>query len=387
MRYGTSKSGLWRKAALASAIVACAQMAPFPLSTQRAAAEPSACPTFVPMFGLMPLLIKVGILPKVAQAATIAPADTADSTVITADLGNQMQCGKTKLQKFENITFSKQNLENGKSSSLKLDILVPDDGKPHPLVIYITGGGFVVAPKEAAPDLRTYVAEAGFAVASIEYSTARDGATYKDGIEQVKAAVRFLRKNAQAYRIDAASVAIWGESAGGYLAAMAGAANHVKLYDVGDNLDQSSAVQAVIVKFGATDVSKIADDFDDQAKKALLTNEAIISYIGADSTGKALDIRNASTAANPITYITEDAPPFLILHGEKDALISPSQTEMLHEALLKHGAKSSRYIVAGANHGDLAFINDKQSGLYWTSKDVMDVMLSFLNKFVKNDAK
>ena len=71
-----------------------------------------------------------------------------------------------------------------------------------PRVIYVTGGGFVAAPKETSLDLRTFVAESGFVVASIQYRTVLDGATYKGSVADVKAAIRYLRANAKAYSID-----------------------------------------------------------------------------------------------------------------------------------------------------------------------------------------
>ena len=71
------------------------------------------------------------------------------------------------------------------------------------VVVYVPGGGFVVAAKESALNLRTYVAEAGFAVASVQYRTTRDGANYRDGVEDIKAAIRYLRANAGRYGIDA----------------------------------------------------------------------------------------------------------------------------------------------------------------------------------------
>jgi hypothetical protein len=121
------------------------------------------------------------------------------------------------------------------------DIQIPARAERRPVVIYVTGGGFMVAPKESGLNLRTYLAEAGFVVASIQYRTVMDGANYKDGVEDVKSAVRYLRAHSDEYGIDPNKVAVWGQSAGGYLAAMAGANGNLKPFDMGDNLGQSSA--------------------------------------------------------------------------------------------------------------------------------------------------
>jgi len=89
-------------------------------------------------------------------------------------------------------------------------------------------------------NLRTFVAEAGFVVASIQYRTITDGATYADSLIDVKSAIRYLRAHADAYGIDPDHIAVWAESAGGYLAAMAGVTSNLKSFDKGGELDQNS---------------------------------------------------------------------------------------------------------------------------------------------------
>jgi acetyl esterase/lipase len=328
------------------------------------------CPYVKQMHGLLPLLFKVGLLPRPPMATTIAHSDTSSSVVIRPDSTQQIKCGATAVTMIQDVTFAHPMLSSGKAKELQMDILVPQPLKRRPLVVYVTGGGFSQAPKEAALNLRTFVAEAGFVVTSVEYRTDRDGATYQDGIADVKSAVRYMRANAQKYGIDAQQVAVWGESAGGYLAAMVGLTNGAKKFDVGDNLDQSSAVQAVVDKFGASDISQIASDFDAKAKADYAEQKAVMRYVGQD----------IKTHANPLTYVGPTAPPFLILHGNKDRLISPSQTLMLHNALLAVGAHSRRYVLDGADHGDLAFMGDEKSGLPWSAKETMGLIVDFLAK-------
>ena len=345
---------------------------------------PAACPQFTPMHGLMPLLFRIGVLPKPPVAASIAPSDTSTSIVIHPDRNDQIQCGKMPIKTITDVVYAAPKLSNGKSTSLKMDILIPEPVRKRTVVVYVPGGGFVVAGKEGALNLRTYVAEAGFAVASVQYRTTRDGATYRDGIEDIKAAIRYLRANADKYGIDAAAVAVWGESAGGYLAAMVGVTNHNSTFDVGADLNQSSDVQGVIDAFGASDISKIAADFDAVTQHAIYANEGLVQYIGKASDANGFDTRIATTAANPLKYIRANAPPFLIFHGNQDRLVSPSQTLILHDALVAAGVRSARYVVDGAAHGDLAFMGDKQSGLLWSTHKVMNPIVDFLNRL--NDA-
>jgi acetyl esterase/lipase len=329
----------------------------------------SSCPYIEQMHGLLPVLFSVGLLPRPPMAISIAPSETISSVIIRPDSTRQITCGKTVVTAINDVAFAQPTLSNGKSKVLQLDILVPQPLKERPLVLYVTGGGFSQAPKEAALNLRTYVAEAGFVVASLQYRTDRDGATYRDGIADVKSAVRFLRANAKQYGIDTQHVAVWGESAGGYLVAMVGLTNGSKAFEAGEHLDQSSDVQAVVDKFGPSDISQVASDFDAKAKADYAEANAVMHYVGQD----------IDTSANPLTYVTAAAPPFLILHGSKDRLVSPSQTLLLHNALLGAGAHSTRYVLEGADHGDLAFMGDKKSGLPWSAKETMDIIVDFLN--------
>jgi acetyl esterase/lipase len=340
----------------------------------------AACPRFTPMHGLMPLLFRIGVLPKPPIAASVAPSDTSTSTVIQPDRNDQIQCGKTPLKFIENVVYAAPQLPNGKSTSLKMDLLIPEPVRKRTVVLYVPGGGFVVAAKEGALNLRTYVAEAGFAVVSVQYRTTRDGANYREGVEDIKAAIRYLRANADKYGIDANAVAVWGESAGGYLAAMVGVTNDNSSFAAGANPNQSGDVQGVIDDFGASDISKIAADFDAATQHAIYTNEGIIDYIGKASDAKILDSGIATTAANPLRYIQTNAPPFLIFHGNQDRMVSPSQTLILHDALVARGVCSTRYVVDGAAHGDLSFMGDDQSGLLWSTNKVMNLIVDFLNR-------
>ncbi|MEA3103954.1 hypothetical protein [Caballeronia mineralivorans] len=109
---------------------------------------------------------------------------------------------------------------------------------------------------------------------------------------------------------------------------MAGVTGNVKTFDAGDNLGQSSAVQAVIDKFGPSDMSKVAADFDARSQEAYSSaNNPVAHYVnGPSSTQGLVDDPTATTTANPASYITASDPAFLSFHGSQDPLVSPSQT-------------------------------------------------------------
>ena len=319
------------------------------------------------------------------QVKLVVPVDTSTSTVLKPDPAQQIQCGKVQVDTKSDVAFAAPKLANGQTKQLLMDIQVPQTPGPKPLVVYVPGGGFVQDDKQGNLPLRTYAADAGFVVASVQYRVQPDGATYADSIADVKSAIRYLRAHASEYQIDPGKVGVWGDSAGGYLVAMVGVTNGDKQYDIGENLDQSSDVQAVVDKFGASDLSKLESDYDaasQQAAAGLMT--VVGKYVnGPASTQPASATPATVAAANPITHIKPTDPPFVIFHGSADTLISPSQTLMLQNALKAAGVKSTRYVVEGAGHGDLSFTGDTKSALQWTSANVAAPLLDFLNQSLK----
>lgn len=292
-------------------------------------------------------------------AKTVAPSDLSTSIVQKVDGDPQIQCGRAELTTHSDVVYSSPG-----AAPLTLDVITPATPDLKPLIVYVPGGGFVQADKSGALNLRTYVAEAGYVLASIHYRTVSDGARYVDGLADVKSAIRFLRAHAAEYGIDPTEVALWGESAGGYLAAMTALTTGRSELDVGANLDQSSAVSAVVDKFGPSDMSRLGADFDAETASALASPQFVSHQYFADA---------PAGAANPMTYVSPGDVPFLFLHGNDDRLVSPSQTLLLHNALRAAGVNSTRYVIDGAGHGDLG----GQPQL-WSTTTVMDDLVGFL---------
>jgi acetyl esterase/lipase len=318
---------------------------------------------------------------SISIAKTVKASDTSTSTVIDPT-GAQIQCGTTEVTTHSDVVYSSPTT-NGKKAELKLDLQVPEGEGKKPLVVYMTGGGFAMADRTGNLNQRTYVAEQGYAVASIEYRTVSSGATYKEALQDVKSAIRYLRAHADEYGIDSANVAVWGQSAGGYLAAMAGTTNGVKEFEAGDNLDQSSDVQAVVDEFGPSNLAETASDFDAATQKTYLaagTNTAKFVF-GADTRKTLTDDPAAIKAADPSTYADSSDPAFVLLHGSDDHLVSPSQTLNLHNTLSDKGVDSTRYVLKGADHGDLSFMGgDSSAGIKWSTEQVMGDIVTFLGK-------
>jgi acetyl esterase/lipase len=286
------------------------------------------------------------------MSSVAAPDADPDSIAIAPDARGQIKPGRGG-RSYKGVAYAEH------SSRLRMDILTPPGSGPHPLVLYLPGGGFVAARRQMGAKQRRYVAEAGFVVASINYRTTSVGATYREGLMDVATALEFLRAHAAEYGIDPTRVAVWGESAGGYLASMAATEPEYKL-------------NAAVDFFGASDLTSVAAGFDAETAAALMgPKSAIPAYI--IGSGRPAEHLEEFRQADPANRVTAQTPPFLLLHGDDDRMIAPAQTARIHQALRAVGVPSIRYVVKDAGHGALSDTPD-----VWTSTEVMDRVVNFL---------
>ena len=249
----------------------------------------------------------------------------------------------------------------------KLDIYLPPEGEARPLIIWIHGGAFRMGRKEGIefdPPPIDFLAR-GYALASINYRLSQH-ALFPAQIEDCKAAVRWLRAHTGRFNLDPNRFAAWGPSAGGHLAAMLGTAGHVTEFEVGEFLEVSSRVQAVGDYFGPTDFLQM----DAQRLPDGMVHNAPDSPESQLVGGPIQENQEKVARANPITYVTQTAPPFLIVHGDQDPLVPYQQSILLVEALQKAGVEVTFYTVAGAGHGG------------FTDPQVPDLTQAFLTKYV-----
>jgi acetyl esterase/lipase len=232
---------------------------------------------------------------------------------------------------------------------INLDLYLPEkaDG-PTPVIVYVHGGAWQAGSKDF-PLTLSLVAH-GYAMASINYRLSQK-AIFPAQIHDCKAAVRWLRAHAKEYNLDASRIGAWGDSAGGHLVALLGTTGGVKEFE-GDegNLDQSSRVQAVCDWFGPVDFVALADKAkateSDPVAPFSGTYQVISDLLG----GRLVDNRDKAAKASPITYVTKDAPPFLIMHGDKDPHVPISQSETFAAALKKAGVDVTFKTMVGAGH-------------------------------------
>lgn len=226
----------------------------------------------------------------------------------------------------------------------KLDLYIPDEGENLPLIIWIHGGAWRGGSKERYAPME-YL-KSGYAGASINYRLSQH-AIFPAQIEDVKAAVRWIRANAETYRLDPNRFAAWGSSAGGHLVAMLGTTGNISEFEVGENLEVSSRVQAVVDYFGPTDFLQM----DAHRLPDGLVHDASDSPESQLVGGPIQEHKDRVARANPITYVSEDDSPILIIHGDQDKLVPYHQSVLLSEALEKAGVPVTFYRVEGGGHG------------------------------------
>jgi acetyl esterase/lipase len=228
----------------------------------------------------------------------------------------------------------------------KLDLYIPKGGGNPPLMILIHGGGFTEGDK-SEENAAQWLVES-YAVAAVNYRYSSD-AIFPAQIEDCKAAVRWLRANAKRYGYDPDRFGARGSSAGGYLATMLGVTGGTRKFDFGENLDVSSSVQAVADRYGPTDFLQMDAHRMPGAELQDTPDSPASLLIG----GKLGDNREKAASANPINYITNDCPPFIIVHGDSDPLVPHHQSELLAAALGNAGVHVTLYTVKGGGHGGL----------------------------------
>jgi len=249
----------------------------------------------------------------------------------------------------------------------QLDIFLPpnyQEGAKLPVLVWIHGGSWQSGSKDDMKMIlglmplfsggkKNFVGQ-GYACVSINYRFIRQ-APFPAQIEDCKTAIRWLRANAKTYNLDPERIGVWGVSAGGHLAAMLGTSPYKKAFEVGENLDQSSAVQAVCDIFGPTDFTVIFETPTAELTE-LLGGRDLDALARLALGGTVSEKRELITSMSPITHITKDCPPFLIIHGTEDKLVPVSQSTRFYDALKKAGIDVELILQEGAGH-DLTILS------------------------------
>lgn len=232
---------------------------------------------------------------------------------------------------------------------LEISLLRPKSRDKRPLIVFFCGGAFTEIDQDIwIPEL-VYFAKNGYAVASVEYSVTAN-TVFPGQLEEAKAAIRFLRANADSLNIDAERIVVMGESAGAYISELVAVTGEHREYDIGENLCYSSAVNgAVALYFG-----ELFPQFP--ARPGV-----------AEETYKRMKFPMVKE------FVRESLPPFLLLHGTDDQRVYIERSDYLYEQLQEKNVPVKYYILDGAFH----------SSEHFSQPEVKKIILDFFDSILK----
>lgn len=252
---------------------------------------------------------------------------------------------------------------------LHLDLLVPWTAerpgfeKRYPLIVFIQGSSWTTPDRGYEIPQLSFFARQGYVVATVEHRSIFEGAAFPAFLEDVKCAIRFLRKNADKYTVDPERVAVWGTSSGSNAAMLVGLTGGDKRFITEEYPAFSDSVQAVVGCFGPADIRDLVWN----ARHSAAIAPVLTAAFGPDED----TWERAMAAFSPMYYVEGNGaiPPFLLLHGNSDVEVPYEQSLRLAQKLADCGAEVSAVCVDGAGH----------EWDFW-SQAVYEEILGFLNQ-------
>ena len=268
----------------------------------------------------------------------------------------------------ENLTYGLVG-----DTELKLDLARPNGDDPHPAIVFIHGGGWANGDRQRYRSSIEKAAKRGYVAVTISYrlmqfdrekkETTTATPIFPAQIHDAKAAVRWLRANAEKYHVNPDRVGVTGGSAGGHLSLLVGLTDpDSELEGESGTPNQSSRVQAVVNVFGPTE---IADCYE---------SSSVAWVFRLFTGGTPEEVPEQYKMASPLTYVSKDDPPVLTLHGDQDRLVPVEQAKLLDEKMKSVGASHSLMIFEGQGHG---FEKEHQ-------QKAMDAMWDFFDQHLKH---
>jgi acetyl esterase/lipase len=237
------------------------------------------------------------------------------------------------------------------ATALQLDLYLPEAGKPAGLIIWVHGGAWRAGSRQEV-DLKGMVAR-GWAIASVDYRLSTS-ARFPAQIHDLKAAIRYLRAHATDYDLPPARFVMAGSSAGGHLAALVGVTNGLAELEGTEGFftGQSSAVQAIVDLYGASDLTTILSQ---STPHGLSVREPALDLLLG---GRPEAVPELAKLASPVFQVDPSDPPLLLEHGDQDPQMPINQAHELQGAYEKLGLPVVFKVMHGAGHGGPAFTDD-----------------------------
>ena len=266
------------------------------------------------------------------------------------------------------------------ADNLVMDIISPqstgdDDDRRYPTVVFVQGSAWTTPHRDYEIPQLSALAREGFVVATVNHRDASSDPhdVFPAYLEDVKAAIRYLRANARQWHVDPDRLGIWGTSSGGNTSLLVGLTADDPRYEDGTNADESDAVKYVVSCFPPTDMLEAVDAFDDE------TNPFRLYYFGpfaavvgaTHETGINAEVRQRAADMSPYLQVRDDQqyPPMLLLHGTADTVVPYHQSVKMRDRLAEHGVDAQLVLVDGAEH----------EYDFW-SQQVFDVIFDFIRE-------
>ncbi len=275
--------------------------------------------------------------------------------------------GQIKL--VQNVIYSTET-----GTELPLSLLLPwnldNDSiqkEKKPLIVFVQGSAWTHPDRDfELPQLCAF-ARKGYIVATVVHRNALLGNAYPAFLQDVKCAIRFLRKNADLYGIDENKVVIWGTSSGGNTALLVGLTGDDEEFRTSEYKEYSDKVSAVVECFGPTDLPAMVGVSSDENYAIPEINYILSGLCGGDMS----KFPEISEKMSPVNYVEKDkeVPPFLLLHGDNDDIVPFSQMTVLFEKMVSCDYDVEAWQIEGAEH----------EGTFW-SQQVFDIIEEFIQK-------
>ncbi len=259
------------------------------------------------------------------------------------------------------------------SERQKLDIYIPGNTDDlMPCLVWIHGGAWLAGSKDRLAQEIDTLLHHGYVIASIGYRLSSES-IFPAQINDCKAAIRYLKENSGKYKIDSSRIAVAGSSAGGHLASLTGTSADIpELEDKTQGYRNASGrVQAVIDFYGPTDFL-IMDMLPDSPPDSCREMNPHLSPASPESLLLGCNIEDCPEKvkfANPVTYVSADDPPFLIIHGTFDCVVTPGSSLKLENKLREKGIPVNMHLLPHAGHGGPEFV----------TPEIKSLVLNFLN--------
>lgn len=230
-----------------------------------------------------------------------------------------------------------------------------------PVIIWVHGGGWRFGDRNLSPNLTRWYAERGFAMVTFDYRLSGE-AIFPAPVVDLRTVIRWVRSVAQEYGLNSDAIGLWGSSAGAQLSAIA-ALSSQNLFVSEEHASFSSAVSCVADAYCPTDFARIDEDRIAVPPKVPDAETVLIKITVPTAHPDSFESRHIGTAvikgspevlvASPLTYVRAGAPPFLLLHGESDALMPWTQSLFLYQALRDAGNHPTLVLFERFGHGFL----------------------------------